>query len=96
MIPEEENKLSALERATQGAHLVGAPDKNLLWATALLVRLVDKLNESSAQINKSSVQLHESSTQLNNRLIRLTKVLVWLTVALVIMTLALIGIGVFR
>ena|ERR1035441_2617220 len=96
MTPEEENKLSAVEHAIQGAHLVGPPDKNLLWATALLVRLVDTLNETSAQLNQSSLQLSESSTQLNKRLIRLTKVLVWLTVALVIMTLALIGIGVFR
>jgi len=96
MTPEEENKLSAIERAIQGAHLVGPPDKNLLWATALLVRLVDKLNETSAQLNQSSLQLNESSTQLNNRLIRLTKALVWLTVALVIMTLALIGIAVLR
>jgi hypothetical protein len=96
MTPEEENKLSAIERSSQGAHLIGAPDKNLLWATALLVRLADKLNESSARLNKSIVQLNESSTQLNNRLIRLTKVLVWLTVALVFMTLALIGIAVLR
>jgi hypothetical protein len=56
MTPEEEDKLSAIEGATQGVHLVGAPDKNLLWATALLIRLVDKLNESSAQLNKSSAQ----------------------------------------
>ena len=96
MTPEEQNKLSAIEQATQGAHLAGPPDKNLLWATALLVRLVDTLNETSAQLNQSSLQLSESSTQLNKRLIRLTKVLVWLTVALVIMTLALIGIGVLR